>query len=45
MPAAQRALDAAGIDDRATWTAIKTHNPFAVNDLVFAGKPAFRWRR
>jgi acetyl-CoA acetyltransferase len=37
LPAAQRALDQAGrkISDM---TAIKTHNPFAVNDLFFAGQ-------
>ena len=35
VPAAQRALDAAGvtIDDI---DAVKTHNPFAVNDIVFS---------
>ncbi len=35
MPAARRALDAAGvtIDDI---DAVKTHNPFAVNDIVFS---------
>jgi acetyl-CoA acetyltransferase len=34
-PAAQRALDRAGITARQL-DAIKTHNPFAVNDVVFA---------
>lgn len=35
IPAARRALDQAGLDI-ADMTAIKTHNPFAVNDIVFA---------
>lgn len=35
VPAAQRALDAAGLDIKKI-DAIKTHNPFAVNDIVFA---------
>jgi len=35
VPAAQRALDAAGIGI-ADVKAIKTHNPFAVNDIYFA---------
>ena len=33
--AARRALDAAGCDTR-DMDAIKTHNPFAVNDIVFS---------
>jgi acetyl-CoA acetyltransferase len=35
IPAAKRALQAAGVDI-AQIAAIKTHNPFAVNDIVFA---------
>jgi acetyl-CoA acetyltransferase len=37
VPAAKRALDAAkiGIEDVA---AIKSHNPFAVNDIIFPGR-------
>lgn len=35
VPAAQRALDAAGLRVF-DMTAIKTHNPFAVNDIYFA---------
>jgi acetyl-CoA acetyltransferase family protein len=35
VPAAQRALDAAGLRIF-DMTAIKTHNPFAVNDIYFA---------
>jgi acetyl-CoA acetyltransferase len=35
IPAARRALAAAGLELRDI-DAIKTHNPFAVNDLVFA---------
>ena len=35
IPAARRALDQAGLDV-ADMRAIKTHNPFAVNDIVFA---------
>ncbi|MGQ0612774.1 MAG: thiolase family protein [Planctomycetaceae bacterium] len=35
VPAAKRALDAAGISVK-DCKAIKTHNPFAVNDLYFA---------
>lgn len=35
IPAARRALDAAGIS-LAQIDAIKTHNPFALNDIVFA---------
>ena len=44
VPAAQQALAQAGkgIDDMA---AIKTHNPFAVNDLLFARKMGVDWRR
>ncbi len=37
VPAAQRALDQAG-RSLAQMTAIKTHNPFAVNDLFFAAQ-------
>ncbi|MDT3669468.1 MAG: thiolase family protein [Aromatoleum sp.] len=35
IPAARRALDAAGVS-LAQIDAIKTHNPFALNDIVFA---------
>ena len=40
VPAAQRALDSAGIsiDDV---TSVKTHNPFAVNDILFARQTGF----
>ena len=40
VPASQRALDNAGIslDDI---TAVKTHNPFAVNDIVFCRETGF----
>jgi acetyl-CoA acetyltransferase len=37
VPAAQRALDQAG-RSLAQMTALKTHNPFAVNDLFFAAQ-------
>lgn len=44
VPAAQRALAQAGrgIQEMA---AIKTHNPFAVNDLLFARQMEIDWRR
>ena len=40
VPASQRALDNAGVslDDI---TAVKTHNPFAVNDIVFCRETGF----
>jgi acetyl-CoA acetyltransferase len=43
VPAAQQALAQAGrrIDEMA---AIKTHNPFAVNDLLFARATGIDWR-
>jgi acetyl-CoA acyltransferase len=43
VPAAERALEQAGlrIDQMA---AIKTHNPFAVNDLFFARSMGIDWR-
>ena len=36
VPAAQNALQAAGITASATCKVIKTHNPFAVNDIYMA---------
>ncbi len=39
-PAAQRALQAAGLDI-ADVDAVKTHNPFAVNDIAFARQTGF----
>ena len=36
VPAARRALDAAGHRHRRSSQAIKTHNPFVVNDIVLA---------
>ena len=47
VPAARRALQAAGLDIRDI-KAIKTHNPFIINDLVFAkelGVDALRMNR
>lgn len=41
-PAAQRALAQAG-RDIAQMTAIKTHNPFAANDIVFARQTGADW--
>lgn len=43
-PAAQRALAAAGLtfDDV---KALKTHNPFAVNDIALARETGFAWER
>jgi acetyl-CoA acetyltransferase len=40
VPAAKRALAAAGISI-AEITAVKSHNPFAVNDLCFAHETGF----
>ena len=40
VPAARRALDAAGLAI-ADIAAVKSHNPFAVNDLVFAAETGF----
>lgn len=40
VPAARRALDAAGIGMGAV-DAVKSHNPFAVNDAVFARETGF----
>lgn len=40
VPAARRALDAAGLNI-AEIDAVKSHNPFAVNDLVFAAETGF----
>ncbi|HYG90041.1 MAG TPA: thiolase family protein [Azospirillum sp.] len=41
VPAARRALEAAGLT-MARVDAVKTHNPFALNDLVFAKETGFR---
>lgn len=43
VPAAQRALDQAGLAI-AQMAAVKTHNPFAVNDLFFAKATGIDWR-
>lgn len=40
VPAAKQALDRAGLDISQI-DAVKTHNPFAVNDLVFAHETGF----
>ena len=40
VPAARKALEAAGIDI-ARIDAVKSHNPFAVNDIVFARETGF----
>ncbi len=40
VPAARKALEAAGIDIRKI-DAVKSHNPFAVNDIVFARETGF----
>ena len=40
VPAAQKALDMAGLTI-ADIDAVKTHNPFAVNDVVFARETGF----
>jgi len=44
VPAAQRALAQAG-QGIAQMAAIKSHNPFAINDLVFARATGVDWRR
>ncbi|MGQ0464695.1 MAG: thiolase family protein [Sporichthyaceae bacterium] len=44
VPAAQRALEAAGLT-LADVDAVTTHNPFAVNDLVFARETGFPLER
>jgi hypothetical protein len=44
VPAAQRALVAAGMTvDR--MDAVKTYNPFALNDVLFSRRPGSRWKR
>jgi acetyl-CoA acetyltransferase len=43
VPAAQRALAQAGMRVE-QMAAIKTHNPFAINDLVFARATGVDWR-
>lgn len=40
VPAARAALEAAGLDMKDI-DAVKTHNPFAVNDIVFARDTRF----
>jgi acetyl-CoA acetyltransferase len=42
VPAAQRALDQAGRSVKEL-KAIKTHNPFAVNDIFFARQTGVKW--
>jgi acetyl-CoA acetyltransferase len=44
VPAARRALDAAGIAMDAV-NAVTTHNPFAVNDIVFSRETGFPLER
>ena len=44
IPAAQRALAAAGVAI-AQVDALKTHNPFAVNDIALARDTGFAWER
>ena len=45
IPAAKQALDAAGTTIE-RMDAVKTHNPFAVNDVLFSrARPDTRWRR
>jgi acetyl-CoA acetyltransferase len=44
VPAARQALAQAGVDVKAM-AAIKTHNPFAVNDLYLAQEFGLDWRR
>jgi acetyl-CoA acetyltransferase len=44
VPAARRALDAAGLGV-ADIDAVTSHNPFAVNDAVFARETGFAWER
>ena len=43
IPAAKRALMNAGLTIKDI-EAVKTHNPFAVNDIVFARETGFRPR-
>jgi acetyl-CoA acetyltransferase len=43
LPAAQRALAQAGMRVE-QMAAIKTHNPFAINDLLFARATGVDWR-
>ena len=43
LPAAQRALAQAG-RDIAQMAAVKTHNPFALNDIFFARATGIAWR-
>ncbi|HMN43813.1 MAG TPA: hypothetical protein PKE27_04540 [Povalibacter sp.] len=45
--ATRRALEHAGVSikDIKDIKAVKSHNPFAVNDIVFARETASRWRR
>jgi acetyl-CoA acetyltransferase len=44
VPAAQAALEAAGVELGAV-DAVKAHNPFAVNDLWFAGQTGYAVER
>jgi acetyl-CoA acetyltransferase len=43
VPAARQALAAAGIDIKDV-AAIKSHNPFAINDAIFARETGIDWR-
>jgi acetyl-CoA C-acetyltransferase len=44
IPAAKRALDAAGVSIE-RMDAVKTHNPFAVNDVLFSRQSGFPLKR
>jgi acetyl-CoA acetyltransferase len=44
VPATRRALARAGLS-MAQLDAVKTHNPFAVNDIVLARETGFDWKR
>ncbi|MFN0304310.1 MAG: thiolase family protein [Burkholderiales bacterium] len=44
VPASRRALDAANLSIRDI-DCVKSHNPFAVNDIVFSRETGFDWRK
>jgi acetyl-CoA acetyltransferase len=44
VPAARKALAEAGLEFK-DLDAVKTHNPFTVNDIVFARETGFDWRK
>lgn len=44
VPAAKRALERAGVDIKQI-DAVKSHNPFTVNDLVFSKATGFPWQK